>query len=125
MRCSKPPEVALIDHLSQDQLIEARGLRDEEEARRFVDDWRAYMAEHADEMLPLRIAFRERRHHREVLRELKALIGKVRATRREWTEARLWKAYVDLEIARGAARRNAGLVEFLCRHAVRARARWQ
>ncbi|MEU2869305.1 DEAD/DEAH box helicase family protein [Streptomyces olivoreticuli] len=103
----------LIDHLSQDQLLEARGLRDEEEARKVVDDWRAYMAEHADEMLPLRIAFQERRPPREVLRELRELIGKVRATRREWTEARLWKAYVDLEIARGAARRNAGLVEFL------------
>lgn len=103
----------LIDHLSQDQLIEARGLRDEEEARRVVDDWRAYMAEHADEVLPLRVAFQERRPPREVLRELKDLIGKVRATRREWTEARLWKAYVDLEIARGSARRNAGLVEFL------------
>ncbi|MEU5953606.1 DEAD/DEAH box helicase family protein [Streptomyces sp. NPDC047525] len=103
----------LIDHLSQDQLLEARGLLDEEEARRVVDDWRAYMAEHADEMLPLRIAFQERRPPREVLHELKVLIGKVRATRREWTEARLWKAYVDLEIARDAARRNAGLVEFL------------
>ncbi|MGW0979583.1 DEAD/DEAH box helicase family protein [Streptomyces xiamenensis] len=103
----------LIDHLSQDQLLEARGLRNEEEARRVVDDWRAYMAEHEDDMLALRIAFQERRPPREVLRELKALIGKVRATRREWTEARLWKAYVDLEIARGAARRNAGLVEFL------------
>ncbi|MFE0134979.1 DEAD/DEAH box helicase family protein [Streptomyces sp. NPDC059037] len=103
----------LVDHLSQDQLLEARGLRDEEEARRVVDDWRAYMAEHADEMLPLRLAFQERRPPREVLRELRELIGKVRATRREWTEARLWKAYVDLEIARGAARRNAGLVEFL------------
>ncbi|PWK67844.1 type I restriction enzyme R subunit [Streptomyces sp. CG 926] len=103
----------LIDHLSQDQLLEARGLRDEEEARRVVDDWRAYMADHADDMLPLRIAFQERRPPREVVRELKVLIDKVRATRREWTEARLWKAYVDLEIARGAARRNAGLVEFL------------
>ncbi|QHC31173.1 DEAD/DEAH box helicase family protein [Streptomyces sp. HF10] len=103
----------LVDHLSQDQLLEARGLRNEEEARRVVDDWRAYMAEHEDDMLALRIAFQERRPPREVLRELKALIGKVRATRREWTEARLWKAYVDLKIARGAARRNAGLVEFL------------
>ncbi|MGW6237464.1 DEAD/DEAH box helicase family protein [Streptomyces sp. NPDC055094] len=103
----------LIDHLSPDQLLEARGLRDEEEARRVVDDWRAYMADHADDMLPLRIAFQERRPPREVVRELKVLIDKVRATRREWTEARLWKAYVDLEIARGAARRNAGLVEFL------------
>jgi type I restriction enzyme R subunit len=103
----------LIDHLSQDQLLEARGLLDEEEARRVVEDWRAYMAEHADEMLPLRIAFQEHRPPREVLSGLKALIGKVRATRREWTEARLWKAYVDLDIARGGARRNAGLVEFL------------
>ncbi|MEU2857556.1 DEAD/DEAH box helicase family protein [Streptomyces mirabilis] len=103
----------LIDHLSQDQLLEARGLMDHEEARRVVDDWRTYMAEHTEEMLPLRIAFQERRPPREVLRELRELIGKVRATRREWTEARLWKAYVDLEIARGAARRNVGLVEFL------------
>ncbi|MGG7571675.1 DEAD/DEAH box helicase family protein [Streptomyces sirii] len=103
----------LIDHLSQDQLLEARGLSDEEEARKVVDDWRSYMAEHADDMLPLRVAFQERRPPRDVLRELKVLIGRVRATRREWTEARLWKAYVDLEIARGAARRNAGLVEFL------------
>lgn len=103
----------LIDHLSEDQLLEARGLKDEEEARRVVDDWRAYMAEHADQMLPLQLAFQERRPPREVLRELRELIEKVRATRREWTEARLWKAYVDLEIAKGVARRNAGLVEFL------------
>ncbi|WP_415954336.1 DEAD/DEAH box helicase family protein [Streptomyces sp. KLOTTS4A1] len=103
----------LIDHLSEDQLLEARGLLDEEEARRVVDDWRAYMAEHADEMLPLRVAFKERRSPRVVLHELKVLIDKVRATRREWTETRLWKAYVDLQIARDTARRNAGLVEFL------------
>ncbi|MEV5199678.1 DEAD/DEAH box helicase family protein [Streptomyces sp. NPDC053720] len=103
----------LIDHLSRDQLLAARGLRDGEEAQKVVDDWLAYMAEHADEVLPLRIAFQERRPPREVLRELKVLIEKVRATQREWTEARLWKAYVDLDIARGAARRNAGLVEFL------------
>ncbi|WNM29209.1 DEAD/DEAH box helicase family protein [Streptomyces sp. Li-HN-5-11] len=103
----------LIDHLSRDQLIEARGLLDEEEARQVVDDWHTYMAEHEDQIAPLRIAFHERRSPREVLRVLKELIAKVRATRREWTEVRLWKAYVDLEIARGGPRRNAGLVEFL------------
>ncbi len=103
----------LIDDISLDQLLEARGLRDEEEARRVVEDWRTYMTEHADEITPLRIAFRERRRPREVLDALRELIAKVRTTRREWTEARLWKAYVDLDIARGATRRNAGLVEFL------------
>ncbi|MCE4948749.1 DEAD/DEAH box helicase family protein [Streptomyces albulus] len=103
----------LIDDISEDQLLEARGLRDEEEARRVVDNWRTYITEHEDEITPLRIAFRERRPPREILDALRELIAKVRATRREWTEARLWKAYVDLDIARGATRRNAGLVEFL------------
>ncbi|MFD9371373.1 DEAD/DEAH box helicase family protein [Streptomyces sp. NPDC060020] len=103
----------LIDDISTDQLLEARGLRDEEEARRVVDDWHAYMADHEGEIAPLRVAFRERRPPSEVLHALRELIAKVKATRREWTEVRLWKAYVDLDIARGATRRNAGLVEFL------------
>ncbi|MFB8205531.1 DEAD/DEAH box helicase family protein [Kitasatospora purpeofusca] len=103
----------LIDDISTDQLLEARGLRDEEEARRVVDDWRVYMADHEDEIVPLHVAFRERRPPSEVLHALRELLARVRATRREWTEARLWKAYVDLDIARGVTRRNAGLVEFL------------
>ncbi|MCW7986896.1 type III restriction enzyme [Streptomyces platensis subsp. clarensis] len=105
----------LIDDISQDQVLEARGLTDEEEAKATVDDWHAYMnaAEHQDDIMSLWLAFEDRRPPREVLRELKALIKKVRATRRQWTEQKLWKAYVDLGIARDSPRRNAGLVEFL------------
>lgn len=105
----------LIDHISQDQVLEARGQTDEEGARTTVSDWLTYMnaPEHQGDIMSLWLAFEERRPPREVLRELKILIEKVRATRREWTEQRLWKAYVDLGIARDSPRRNAGLVEFL------------
>ncbi|MER7035204.1 type I restriction-modification enzyme R subunit C-terminal domain-containing protein, partial [Streptomyces albidoflavus] len=105
----------LIDHISQDQVLEARGQTDEEGAKSTVSDWLTYMnaPEHQGDIMSLWLAFEERRPPREVLRELKILIEKVRSTRREWTEQGLWKAYVDLGIARDSPRRNAGLVEFL------------
>ncbi|MYT31710.1 MULTISPECIES: DEAD/DEAH box helicase family protein [unclassified Streptomyces] len=102
-----------VDHINQDSLVEARGLQDEEEARQVVTDWRAYIAEHENEILPLRISFQERRPPGEVLAALRDLVASVRATRPEWTEARIWKAYVDLGVARGGRRRGAGLVELL------------
>ncbi|MGW3013794.1 DEAD/DEAH box helicase family protein [Streptomyces sp. NPDC001219] len=102
-----------VDHINQDSLIEARGLQDEEEARQIVTDWQAYIAKHENEILPLRIAFQERLPPSEVLAAMRDLVVSVRATRPEWTEARIWKAYVDLGVARGGRRRGAGLVELL------------
>ncbi|MFB7280919.1 DEAD/DEAH box helicase family protein [Streptomyces hydrogenans] len=102
-----------IDHLSQDGGVIAEGVTDLMRAERTVKDWRQYMADQQDRFAALRIAFKERRSLSEVEARIDGLLIRVSPPHQRWTGQQLWKAYVDLGIARGKRRRNAGLPELL------------
>ncbi|XUL90384.1 DEAD/DEAH box helicase family protein [Streptomyces galilaeus] len=103
----------LVDHISRDDGVIAEGLTDEQLAESVVKDWQQYVRDHQAEISALRTVFEARLPSHEVFQELDELVKKVRATRRPWTKELLWKAYVDLGIARGRRRRNAGWPEFI------------
>ncbi len=102
-----------IDHLSQDGNVIAEGVTDVMRAERTIQDWRTYMTEHRDRLTDLRIAFEERRPLREVRDRIEEILGAVRSPQQRWTQQQLWKAYVDLGLARAGRRRGAGLPELL------------
>ncbi|MFD8159670.1 DEAD/DEAH box helicase family protein [Streptomyces malaysiensis] len=102
-----------IDHLSQDGGVIAAGVTDVMRAERTVEDWRRYMTEQQDKFAALRIAFQDRRPLNEVQAQIDELLSMVSPPQQQWTGQKLWKAYVDLGIARTRRRRNAGLPELL------------
>ncbi|MEU4950678.1 DEAD/DEAH box helicase family protein [Streptomyces lavendulae] len=102
-----------IDHLSQDGGVIAEGVTDRMQAERTIQDWRAYMEEQHERFTDLRIAFEERQPLSEVRQRIEEILSLVSPPQQRWTDKQLWKAYVDLEIAREGRRRNAGLPELL------------
>ncbi|WP_327709883.1 DEAD/DEAH box helicase family protein [Streptomyces sp. NBC_00464] len=102
-----------IDHLSQDGGVIAEGVTDVMRAERTVKDWRRFMADRQDKFAALSIAFEKRCSLREVQAQIDELLGLVSAPQQRWTGQQLWKAYVDLGIARTKRRRNAGLPELI------------
>ncbi|MCW8384097.1 DEAD/DEAH box helicase family protein [Streptomyces justiciae] len=102
-----------IDHISRDGDVIAEGVTDVMRAERTVQDWRRFMAERQDKFAALRIAFEERRPLSVVQAQIDEVLGLVSPPQQRWTGQELWKAYVDLGIARTRRRRNAGLPELL------------
>lgn len=102
-----------IDHLSRDGGVIAEGVTDQMRAERTVKDWRQYMEEQQEKFTDLRIAFEQRKPLSMVRARIEEVLGQVRSPQPRWTRQQLWKAYVDLGIARKGRRRNAGLPEFL------------
>ncbi|WP_199431194.1 DEAD/DEAH box helicase family protein [Qaidamihabitans albus] len=86
--------------------VEARRM-DEDTARHTVEDWRQYMADHADEIAVFRVAFSDpRRDPAELYKMLKRLATRIEAPPHRWTPERLWHAYENLGIAKGNGRRK-------------------
>ncbi|WP_406478356.1 DEAD/DEAH box helicase family protein [Streptomyces platensis] len=102
-----------IDHLSEDGGVIAEGVTDVMRAERTVKDWRQYMVDQQDRFAALRIAFEKRRPLSEVEAQIDELLHLVSPPQQRWTGQRLWKAYLDLGLARERRRRNAGLPELL------------
>ncbi|MFJ4190362.1 DEAD/DEAH box helicase family protein [Kitasatospora sp. NPDC089509] len=102
-----------IDHLSQDGGVIAEGVTDLKRAERTVADWHQYMEARKDRFADLRVAFQERRPLSEVRAQIDEVLSLVSPPQRRWTGQQLWKAYVDLGIARQQRRRNAGLPELI------------
>lgn len=81
--------------------VEARRMG-EDDSRQTVEDWRQYMADNADEITALRVAFSEPgRDAAEVYKMLKRLAAKIESPPYRWTPDRLWHAYQQLGIAKG------------------------
>ncbi|WP_432023234.1 DEAD/DEAH box helicase family protein [Streptomyces parvus] len=102
-----------IDHLSRDGGVIAEGVTDVMRAERTITDWRAYMQDRRERFTDLRIAFDERRPLGEVRTRIEEVLSLVTPPQQRWTDKQLWKAYVDLGIARERRRRGAGLPELL------------
>ncbi|MGW4588164.1 DEAD/DEAH box helicase family protein [Amycolatopsis thermoflava] len=81
--------------------VEARLMR-QNAPERVVEDWRKYLADNADEISALRVAFSEpRRDPGAVYKSLKRLAAKIASPPYQWTPELLWRAYQRLGIAKG------------------------
>ncbi|MGW3996390.1 DEAD/DEAH box helicase family protein [Amycolatopsis sp. NPDC004772] len=91
------------DEYSADRVIsvEAR-LIGEHAPQQTVEDWRQYMADNADEIAALRVAFSEpARDPASVYKSLTRLAAKIESPPYRWTPELLWRAYQRLGIAKG------------------------
>ncbi|WP_125911349.1 MULTISPECIES: DEAD/DEAH box helicase family protein [Pseudonocardia] len=81
--------------------VEAK-LMNSDTAERTVEDWRAYMHEHRDEITALRIAFDDPSGDpATVYRSLTQLAAKIKDPPHRWTPDVLWRAYQKLGVAQG------------------------
>ncbi|MFI6032420.1 DEAD/DEAH box helicase family protein [Amycolatopsis magusensis] len=91
------------DEHTIDKLIstEARHM-DTDTSRQVIEDWRAYIEEHQDEITALRLAFSDpRRSPRDVYSQLADLARRIQRPPHQWTPDVLWKAYRKLGVAQG------------------------
>ncbi|MER6103410.1 DEAD/DEAH box helicase family protein [Streptomyces sp. NPDC001832] len=110
----------LYDENSRDALVSAGAVpEDESAAHDTVQDWRAYIEEHRDEIAALSIAFAADSQvpPRDALKRLKDLARSISRPPRAWTADRLWRAYEQVGEAvaadRSAARTAADLLALL------------
>jgi type I restriction enzyme R subunit len=87
------------DEVNRDELLSAAGVDPRIRAQQVVTDWRAYLAEHRDEITAIELGFRHDRSGRAVYAQLKELAARLRRPPQTWTPDKLWQAYERLELA--------------------------
>lgn len=103
----------VIDEVSVDDVLEARGITADELAIRRVTSWQQYLKDHQDEIAAFNIAFSERRDPKEVYRRLRDLARRIERPPFQWTPSRLYDAYVQLGKASARPRGTAGVVDLI------------
>jgi len=88
----------LIDEVSVDILLDAHGLIDVERARSVVESWRAYLAEHRDEITALQVLYSQPRSARVSFVELRELAERIQRPPYNWTPDLIWNAYAAIEV---------------------------
>nr|WP_241429162.1 DEAD/DEAH box helicase family protein [Agrococcus sp. ARC_14] len=100
----------VIDEVSVDELVHAGGVVDVDRARHIVDSWRAYLAEHRDEIAAIQLADEAQRlgHVRIGFDAIQELADRIRRPPYNWTTDLLWSAYeaVDRSRVRGSGHRQ-------------------
>ena len=95
----------VIDEVSKDLLLDARGVVDISKARSVVESWREYLRENRDEIAALQV-LDEARDRRISFAEIQELADRIRRPPRNWTTTTLWNAYaaVDADKVRRTSR---------------------
>jgi len=88
----------LIDEVSVDVLLDARGVIDVERARSVVESWRGYLAEHRDEITALQVLYSQPRSARVSFVELRELAERIHRPPYNWTPDLIWNAYAAIEV---------------------------
>ncbi|WP_078119835.1 type I restriction endonuclease subunit R [Thiosocius teredinicola] len=87
-----------IDHVSQDEVIEAGFSADAtERARGVVQSFEQFIEDHKDEITALQILYSKPYKARLSFDDIKALADLIQAPPNLWTESQLWQAYAALE----------------------------
>jgi type I restriction enzyme R subunit len=81
-------------------LLDAHGVVDTDRARSVVASWRAYLAEHRDEVAALHVLYAQPGNARITYAELGELAERIRRPPHNWTPHLLWKAYEAIEADR-------------------------
>ncbi|MGH3981487.1 MAG: type I restriction-modification enzyme R subunit C-terminal domain-containing protein, partial [Pseudonocardiaceae bacterium] len=90
----------VIDEVSVDQLLDARGVVDTDRARSVVESWREYLEEHRDEITALQVLYSQPGTARISFAELRELAERIKRPPRNWTMDLIWKAYEVIEVDR-------------------------
>ncbi|MDF1554520.1 MAG: type I restriction-modification enzyme R subunit C-terminal domain-containing protein [Deferrisomatales bacterium] len=87
-----------IDHVSQDQVIEAGFSQDAlDRARGLVDSFEAFLEEHKDEVTALQVLYSRPYAQRLTFEAVKELAEAIEKPPYLWNESQLWQAYAALE----------------------------
>jgi type I restriction enzyme R subunit len=87
-----------IDHVSQDEVIEAGFSADAaERARGIVQSFEQFIEDHKDEITALQILYSQPYKARLSFDDIKELADQIQAPPHLWTESQLWQAYAALE----------------------------
>jgi len=93
----KKNEIA-IDHVSQDEVIEAGfSLEATERARGLVQSFEQFIEDHKDEITALQILYSKPYKARLSFDDIKELADQIQAPPNLWTESQLWQAYAALD----------------------------
>jgi type I restriction enzyme R subunit len=88
----------VIDHVSQDQVIEAGfSAAALERARGIVKSFERFIKEHKDEITALQVLYSTPYKQRLKFEDVKDLAARIQAPPHLWTESQLWQAYAALE----------------------------
>jgi type I restriction enzyme R subunit len=88
----------VIDHVSQDQVIEAGFSADAlARARGIVQSFERFIEEHKDEITALQVLYSTPYKQRLKFEDVKDLAARIQAPPHLWTESQLWQAYAALE----------------------------
>ncbi len=90
-----------IDHVSQDQVLEA-GFSAEAlaRARTLVQSFEQFIAEHKDEITALQILYNRPYKQRLTFEDIRALADAIQKPPYLWNESQLWQAYAALETSK-------------------------
>ena len=90
-----------IDHVSQDEVIEAGfSAAATERARGIVRSFEQFIEEYKDEITALQVLYSRPYKARLSFEDIKELADRIQAPPRLWTESQLWQAYASLEKTR-------------------------
>ena len=111
----------VLDETSKDVIIDAGFSRDAtDRARQTVESWRAFVAEHKDDIDALQILYSRPYGKQLTLKAIKELAATIGRPPYNWTPERLWSAYEALEAQRvkGSAGTVLTNLVSLVRHAL-------
>ena len=118
---SKAATEQVIDEISPDHLLEAGFTRDgADRARKTIQDFRAFLDEHRDELTAVQAMYAVPYKRRLTYRDVKELANAIKRPPHAWTPERLWEAYQTVEASRvrGGGRRIATDLVSLVRFAL-------
>ena len=91
----------MIDHLSQDELVEAGYSKDAtDRARSTIESWERFVEEHRDEITALQVLYSRPYRERLTFEQVKELAAAIEKPPHGWTPERLWQAYEALDRSR-------------------------
>jgi len=98
----------VVDEVSVDRLLDARGIVDPDRARAVVLSWRDYLNEHRSEITAMHLLYSVPGEARAGFAELRELADRIRRPPYNWTPELIWEAYrsVEADRVRGANRRT-------------------
>jgi type I restriction enzyme R subunit len=88
----------VIDEVSIDALLDARGLVDLVRARSVVQSWRAYIEDHRDEITALQVLYSKPQSTRVSFADLRELAERIQRPPYNWTPDVIWAAYEAIEV---------------------------
>ncbi|MEV0714037.1 DEAD/DEAH box helicase family protein [Asanoa sp. NPDC050611] len=101
------------DETSKDEVISLVEVPREERAASTVQSWRAYLAQHRDEVTAIQVLTAARGGGRDALDKLTEIAARIRRPPHAWTPDILWDAYETLDKSIASPRGNAQLPDLV------------